>query len=153
MPIPQLNELGLIPEGRHQATLAEVKSFYCGNPNRLLIWESFLSFCEKELLPKELHLLPILLDGGFTSKKINTKDIDIILDCSNLDKATLFDLITWHASEHNRIEAEFKVDFWLYHPLLPDDLTVFFSYVNPKDRIQLGADNNTRKGFIVINHE
>jgi hypothetical protein len=153
MSIPQLNNLGLIPEGRHQATLDEVKNFYCGNPNRLSIWEGFLSFCQKELMPKGLHLLPVLLDGGFTSKKANTKDIDIVLDCSTLDKTKLFDLLTWHATEHDRIEAEFKVDFWLYHPLLPSDLTAFFSYVNPKDRVQLGADNSTRKGFIVINYE
>lgn len=147
MAIPEFNEFGLLPVGVHQATPREVEGRYCGNPNRREIWRLFLHFYRTELMPLNWSST-MFIDGGFTSDKPVTKDVDVILDVSHLQPVDLLLAANWHGTNHDRVETQYKTDFWLYHPLLPNDLRTFFCYIKEHERLARGAPIGATKGLL-----
>jgi hypothetical protein len=148
MPIPALTDYGLLPPGEHACTRDEIYLIYCANnDNRRTIWESFVTFLDNEertfAWPNEIYV-----DGGFTSDKPVTKDIDVVLDISHLDDRSSFLAITWWLQNQKRFFDQFKVDFWLKHAQMGKDLKSFFCYVKPAEQLQRQLPNNTQKGIL-----
>lgn len=147
MAIPEFNQYGVLPEGIYPATSLEVEARYCANPNRQQIWADFRRFCGKELQPQNWSNI-VFIDGGFTSDKPFTKDIDVILDMTSVSLELVLDAYGWQVRHHDRIKAAFRTDFWIYHPKLPLNLTQFFQYIKEEERIERGAPIGEKKGLL-----
>lgn len=145
--IPELTDYGLLPPGIYPTTEQEIVDRYCGNPNRMEIWTLFREFLGTEL-PVLTWSRTMLIDGGFTSDKPVTKDVDVVLDVSPLADADLLEAIIWQTQNHGRVKARYKTDFWIYHPRLPQDLGQFFCYVREAERLERGAPVGTTKGLL-----
>lgn len=147
MAIPDFNEFGLLPTGIHLTDAMEIEARYCGNPNRATIWGHFLDCYRTELRPLGWSNI-VWVDGGFTSDKPHTKDIDVVMDVSRLDDSSLFQAVLWHGTNHDRLEQTYHTDFWLYHPKLPSDLRSFFAYIKEQERLARRAPLGTTKGLL-----
>lgn len=80
MPIPHLNESGLLPEGIHDCALNDVQACF-GNfqesDRRLQLWARLTRFLQEV---RNCGLVrAVLLDGSFVTGKPNPNDIDLIL--------------------------------------------------------------------------
>jgi hypothetical protein len=149
MAIPEFTEYGLLPPGIHDASQHEVVERYCTNPNRREIWDLFL-LCYSTELSQKGWSNTILIDGGFTSDKPTTKDVDVVLDVSALQDHRLLEAYFWHADNHDRLLDQYKTDFWLYHPLIPNDLRIYFTYIKEHERLARGAPPTETKGLLRI---
>lgn len=151
MPIPDFTEYGLLPDGEYPATRDEISDRYLNNPNRAEIWllfESFLMELQQQAWYQNINTL--WLDGGFTSDKPSTKDIDVIIDISRLSDSNILDAIVWLDTEHNRLQAEFRVDAYPYHPKITSNFRSFFAYVKTDECLQRNAPTETRKGLLIF---
>lgn len=151
MPIPDFTEYGLLPDGEYPATRDEISDRYLNNPNRAEIWllfESFLMELQQQAWYRNINTL--WLDGGFTSDKPSTKDIDVIIDVSLLDDASAFAAVTWLMCEQNRIQKDFRVDAYPYHPKIANNFRTFFAYVKTDECLQRNAPIDTRKGLLIF---
>ena len=80
MPIPALNENGLLPEGIHDCTLAEIGAQF----GRFVVSERRLRlFAQlRELIEEEQRAgiaLAVLVDGSFVTDKPEPGDIDLVI--------------------------------------------------------------------------
>lgn len=151
MPIPDFTEYGLLPVGEYPATRNEIADRYLQNPNRAEIWflfEDFLTELQEQSWCQNISTL--WLDGGFTSDKPNTKDIDVIIDVSSLDDASVFAAIIWLDAEQKRLQMDFKVDAYPYHPLISNNFRSFFAYVKTDECLQRNAPKDVRKGLLIF---
>jgi hypothetical protein len=146
MPIPAFTQYGLLPPGIHNCTPAEIVARYCDNPNRAAIWANLQAFTA--VLRRQNWGTDVLIDGGFTSDKLTTKDIDIVFDISHLAAADALGALGWLSANQANFAAQYQVDFWMYHPLVGNDLRAFFAYVKPAELIQRNAPANTPKGLL-----
>lgn len=147
MSIPEFDEFGLLPAGTFPATKVEIQERYCSNPNRRDIWDRFLIFCEQELLPNGWSNI-LLVDGGFTSDKPHTKDIDVVLDVSAQPIEKVYEAFFWQLGNYARIKETYLTDFWVFHPAFPSDLTAYFRYIKEEERILRGAPTGHTKGLL-----
>ncbi len=149
MAIPPFTNFGLLPEGRHTASAADIASRYLSNPNRLEIWQKFEQFCaDIKQQPWFLSPCTIWLDGGFVSNKPHTKDLDAVLDISLLDNAACWEAHVWVESRRTHHYHELQLDLYLYHPNFPNDVRAFFAYVKKEDCATLGMPIDTLKGVL-----
>jgi hypothetical protein len=149
--IPEFNEYGLLPEGEFRATREEIADRYLGNPNRALIWDKFEQFI------KELKCQPwfnsgkaVWIDGGFTSDKATTKDIDVVVDISSLEGTDALIALNWLHMEWDRIMDTYCVDAYPFHPKINNNFRTFFTYVKADERIQRKLPEGARKGLILL---
>jgi len=80
MPIPPFNEHGLLPEGIHDCTLAEIEARlggFQGSDRRLQLWARFKEFI-REARASGL-VLSILVNGSFVTGDAAPNDIDLII--------------------------------------------------------------------------
>ena len=151
MPIPDFTEYGLLPAGEYPATRSEISDRYLHNPNRAEIWHLFEVFiAELQQQTWYQNISTLWLDGGFTSDKPYTKDIDVIIDVSLLDDASAFTAVTWLLNEQIRLQRDFRVDAYPYHPRIANNFRSFFSYVKTDECLQRNAPMNTRKGLLIF---
>jgi hypothetical protein len=151
MPIPDFTEYGLLPAGEYPATRNEISDRYLNNPNRAEIWLLFEAFL-KELQQQNWYqnISTVWLDGGFTSDKPSTKDIDVIIDVSSLDEASAFAAVIWLMAEQTRLQSDYRVDAYPYHPQISNNFRSFFAYVKTDECLQRNAPKNTRKGLLIF---
>lgn len=118
MPLPDLNELGDLPEGVHQATLDEVAArFGSGSPRREAVTARLRRIYE--LAVRTGGLDRVIIFGSYITAKLEPNDVDVVLvmrdefdptGCSP-EAAALFD--------HGRAAAEFGASvFWLRPSML-----------------------------------
>ncbi len=80
MPVPPLNEYGLLPPGVHGCTLDEIKHVFApqeANPRRAELWSKLLSFLD--WISSFGMFKRVYVDGGFVTDKENPKDIALVL--------------------------------------------------------------------------
>ena len=147
MPIPDFNDYGLLPSGIFDCVESEIVDRYCqNNQNRDQIWGLFKQFIQS---PKPFNLPDhIYIDGGFTSDKAATKDIDVVIDISHLDDANAFKAYAWLASNKSSLMTTYKVDCWLKHHVITNDLVSFFQYVKTDEALARGLPNGEKKGLL-----
>lgn len=150
MAIPEFTSFGILPPGHFLVEKQDIEERYLQNPNRAVIWEKFEAFLEElKTLPWASKIKGYYLDGGFTSNKPWTKDIDVVIDLSNADDATLYEAWFWILEQHDRLEDTYQVDAYPYHPRSKNDLRAYFSYVKSEECVQKGAPLDTKKGMLV----
>lgn len=147
MSIPNFDQFGLLPHGIYDCTEGEIVDRYCSaNNNRLTIWDLFKQFIQQpRAFPWPNH---IYIDGGFTSDKPVTKDIDVVLDISHLNDAAAFGAFVWFTANKQSIMDTYKVDFWIKHHSFPNDLISYFQYVKEEDILAKGMLIGSKKGLL-----
>ena len=149
MSIPILDEHGLLPMGTHDCTLDEIEASFCWNAHRIELFSKLKGFLKQHWHPLNIHAA-MWVNGSFTRKKEKPEDIDLVADVSHLSTTEVTPLLVlfWRREE---LKRDFKVDFWLKHPLFPKDLTAFFCYTGIKAGAELGIDSQKIKGILKVN--
>lgn len=148
MPIPALDQHGLLPAGVHDCTLPDIQQAFCWNPHRTALFDKFGDFLNQQWIPLGLQA-DLWIDGSFTRKKDQPEDIDVVADISHLDPVIAGPAIGLWVNR-SAVKAAYDVDFWIKHPLLPTDLTQFFQYVGLKAGAELNLDVKQLKGILRI---
>lgn len=149
MPIPTLDNHGLLPAGTHDCSIMEIEQSFCWNPHRVELIGKLKDFLAQRWHPLGIQAA-LWVDGSFTRKKDIPADIDVVVDIAHLpitDVGPVFALLM----ARDQIKKDFSVDFWVKHPAIPNDLTVFFCYAGIKAAAELGIDSQQVKGILRVN--
>jgi hypothetical protein len=146
MAIPALNGYGLLPDGIHDCTVAEVAAFFCGNQARQVVWQAFLGFLQwASAMPQPAELL---IDGSFVTDKDRPSDIDVAVDITNCPLLGQGQwLIAFHQG-HAQIKQQFRTDFYPFSNHWGNNFGAFFQYVRMDEALARGAPNDAHKGIL-----
>jgi len=148
MPIPDLTPFGVLPVGRHDCTLEEIEAAYTATDHRRALWgdlRGFLAWVDPQPKPTSIYF-----DGSFTSDKTTPSDIDVVFDLDGCDNATRNHWLIVFATQQPAIKRDYRVDFWVYFPGMPNDLRAFFAYVRPEEAIKRGMGPGDLKGLLRV---
>lgn len=148
MPIPDLNSYGLLPEGIHDCLLPEIKAQFCWNPHRTMLFENLLKFLDQEQWIKTFNC-PIFIDGSFVRSKSEPDDIDLVVDASNAHNDAAKEVL-YLRIRHDLIKAQFRMDVWAEHPLIPNSLKEYFQYLGDKGAAGTNLTARHKKGILRI---
>jgi len=146
MPVPDLNEYGLLPQGVHDCVTAEIVGSFCVNQARSAVWHGFEGFLAWVLAKP--GPVSILLDGSFVTDKSVPGDIDVAVDISNCSIAHQNEWIIAYHRDHAQVKQRFGTDFYIVIRGAGHDFSAFFQYVRVDDALARGAPNGTRKGIL-----
>lgn len=149
MPIPLLDQHGLLPPGIWDCTLDEIAATYCWNAHRLGIFTGLTNFLVHEWRPLSINC-PILVDGSYVRNKPLPEDVDIVMDLTSVTNLPSLAVAFALRFRHDEFKAIYNVDVWARHPQLPHDLSAFFQYVGDKAAIELKLDSKHPKGILRI---
>jgi hypothetical protein len=151
MPIPPLDKRGLLPEGIYDAEIGEIMERFAVSPYRHVLFNDFLRFLHQELT---LPGLLIYMAGSYLSDKTSPNDIEITLvaDQSFIQSFAAQKIIPLGApSEHERLKAQFRIDFYITFELAGyNDFRTFFQYVGDKTAQDKGIDAKDKRGIIRV---
>lgn len=147
--IPAFDPSGLLPAGEHPCSLSEARDALCFNPHRTELFDHLERFLTDRIRPLQLGC-PMFIDGSFVRSKPLPEDVDVVVDATALaDDAKLCQLLLLRfAAAH--IKAEYRVDFWLKHPSVPNDLVAFFQYAGTKAAAELRIQAIHPKGILRV---
>lgn len=146
MPIPALNDFGLLPPGIHNCVADEVEANFCDTPARQAVWQDFQGFLA--WVQTKPGPVALFVDGSFVTNKAAPGDIDVAVDitaCSDADQNEW--LVAYHR-DHARLKREFRTDFYPVIVGVGHDFTAFFQYVRVDEAFARGAPDGTRKGIL-----
>lgn len=148
MSIPALDQKGLLPVGIHVCNWAEVEAAFCWNRHRSNLFNGLQTFIRTEWAPLSLPA-DLWINGSFTRTKDHPDDIDLVADLSQYPNEQAFPgvLLSLRRAE---LKGIYGVDFWVKHPLIPTDLTIFFQYTGLKAGAELGLDSKRLKGILRV---
>lgn len=146
--IPDLDHHGLLPVGVHDCNFEAIRGKFAYGKHRKDLLRLLFSFIRNELRPIGLHC-PMYIDGSYTRRAATPADIDLVVDVSSSPDSHVKEvLMLW--MHRQRVKDEYKVDFWVKHPQIPNDLVSFFCYVGIKAGTELGLANTAQKGILRI---
>lgn len=149
MPIPDLNNHGLLPQGIHDCTLDEIKAQFCWNPHRTMLFENMVKFLHLETWISQLNCT-VLVDGSFVRSKVDPDDIDLIIDLTNAHQDATKKMVELRTQRHHLIRQTFRLDVWPQHPLIPNSFVDFFQYIGAKAAADTNLDSRHKKGILRI---
>ena len=142
MPIPMLNELGVLPSGIHDCDLGEVSArfgSFQGRDRRPTIWRRFQEyFTEVSMSGIIKELLP---DGSFVTAKPDPNDIDIIVVvASDHDFRSDLPISDYNLLAQNRVRRRFGFDIVVVKDGSEDyrDAIAFFQQVRQRPGLLKG---------------
>lgn len=150
--IPKFDNRGLLPEGVHLCTLAELRVWASSVPDahhRLALLDRFESFL-KDVIAPIASGWPIVIDGSFVTDKKKPNDIDFALDLRDCrDEKILGCAYIALMIGHQSNMATYLVDGY---PILPcnNDFQAFFCYIGQKTAQVKNLDKKDRKGILRI---
>ncbi len=148
MPIPDLTQFGVLPVGRHDCTLDEIEAAYTATAHRRALWadlRGFLTWVAPQPKPTSIYF-----DSSFTSDKTAPSDVDVVFDLEGCDNATRNHWLIVFATQQSAIKRDYRVDFWVYCPGMPNDLRAFFAYVRPEEALMRGMGPGDLKGLLRV---
>lgn len=154
MAIPALDERGLLPEGRHTATLEEIQATFCVNAHREQLWQHLIHGFLPLLTPLTADIPPppptIVLGGSFFSDKEAPDDIEatLVFHPSTAGRLCWKWYLIWQQN-HAEWKETYRVDFY---PSLPGahDFSAFFGYVGPKTAEAKGLHERDKRGTLAL---
>jgi len=146
MPIPNFDEQGLLPEGIHDCTWAELADRFC----RFQSNDCRPELCRRlqemvEAVRRSKMIREILIDGSFATSKPQPNDIDLILVLpSDWDFASELSPDTYNLMSKNRVRKRFGFDIFVAREKS-------LEYETDVDFLQQVRDQpGARKGFLRI---
>jgi hypothetical protein len=147
--IPDFDQLGLLPVGVWDCSLAEIEASLGWNEHRRNLLASLKAFLEQEWKPLGLAC-PIYVDGSFIRRKQEPADIDLVLDLSALPTPEALKIALALRYRWDEFKRLYNLDVWTRHPSLPNDLVDFFQYTGDKAVAELRVDPKHPKGILRI---
>ncbi len=147
MPIPQLQQNGLLPTGVHDCSFDEIRATFTWNQHRQQLFDNFLTFVGAELRPRFPD--PLYVDGSFITDKMTPDDTDVVLDLTNAPDARKWQGLQFMNNHQARIKILYGVHFWVNLPG-QNDFSAFFQYVGVKTARAKGLDPRQTKGILRI---
>ncbi len=152
MPIPPLDNRGLLPEGIYNANFAEIMQIFCFNHHRDMLWQQVMNGVLIEKIPVSLDY-PLFLAGSFLSDKPNPGDIEMTvqINATNLvfpDTPHLFALCA--EDERHRLKKGYRLDFYPYYAQMGNDFSLFFQYVGDKTATLKGLAAQDKRGIVRV---
>jgi hypothetical protein len=151
VPVPDLAD-GMLPEGIHDATLAEVRTaFGVANAKRL---ELMTKLEELAAFAAALQLLKYLyVDGSFCTDKDLPGDVDVVfetLDRSGL-KMLLVDVDGRKLLDRKQAKATWKADVFVQPPPPSQpDWVLFFTRVKEEETLSRRIDLHRKRGILRV---
>ncbi len=147
MPIPQLQDNGLLPSGVHECSFDDIALSFAWNQHRKQLFDSFLVFVKSELRPKFPD--PIFFDGSFVTDKPSPDDTDVVLDLKDAPDERKWRGLQFMHEHQPRIKLLYGVHFWVNLPGA-NDFAAFFQYVGVKTARAKGIHPRQTKGILRI---
>ena len=149
MPIPELNQNGLLPRGVHDCTLAEIAGVFGANEHRRRLCQNLVACLEQEIRP--LFAYPILVDGSFVTDKDEPEDIDIVLDLKEASDEQKWQGLTLMNKKQRQFLHKYNIHFWINFDAPGfSDFSTFFQYVGIKTARIKSLDPRHMKGILRI---
>ncbi|AVR89037.1 DUF6932 family protein [Thauera aromatica] len=148
--IPEHDEHGLLPPGIHACTLDEVRRRFCWTDRRTLLFNGLRKLINEWWLPQGIDG-SVLIDGSFSRTKAEPEDIDAVFDLAPdapFERVAICLVRT--QTEHARLKSIYHVDVWARHPLIKNDLSLFFQYLGDKGAAELNLQRTHPKGILRI---
>lgn len=148
--IPQFNQHGLLPPGRFECSLADIKMRFVNNDHRQRIWsglESFLNLLKAAGMPSEC---PLFFDGSFITSKNIPSDIDVVFDATCIaERSTQFRIHRFFFNEYRISKETLLVDAC---PVLPntEDFRLYFQQVKLDTCVHERLPPGTQKGILMV---
>ena len=139
----------MIPQFDGYGLLDEVRDRLCWTTKRQEIFDGLCAFIVQEWAPLGIRA-PLLVDGSFVRNKSLPADVDVVLDLSAQDPASAMKLAYSLRYRHDEIKQAYNVDLWTRHPVIPNDLVLFFQYLGDKAAAELRMDHKHPKGILRI---
>ena len=149
MPIPGLNQNGLLPRGVHDCTLDEIAGSFAENPHRKQLFQNLVACLKQEIRPVFVH--PIFVDGSFVTDKDEPEDVDIVLDLKGASDEQKWQGLMFMTVRQHRFRQEYNVHFWInFDTPNSSDFTEYFQYIGNKTARSKGLDPRHMKGILRI---
>ena len=149
MPVPELNQNGLLPPGVHDCTLEDIECFFVGNAHRRRLFQNLVTCLEQEVRP--LFVQAIFVNGSFVTDKDEPEDIDIVLDLRGATDEEKWRGLTFMNDKQRRLLHNYNVHFWInFDTAKSPDFSVFFQYIGIKTARIKGLDPKHMKGILRI---
>ena len=149
MPIPQLDQHGLLPMGVYDCSWSEIRDAFCWNPYRVQMLDRLQRFVTEKWAPLGIHGAALWVDGSFTRNKPQPADIDVVVDVCHLAGSQMQPVLNLFF-ERPQLEQVYGIDFWFRHPIVPNDLCTFFQYTGLKAGAELKLDAKSPKGILRV---
>lgn len=151
MPIPPMDDRGLLPGGCHTGSFAEIEERFLFNPHRTALYQQVRTFIDGELRTAASGLR-LVVGGSFFSDKVQPADIEATIYLPAPMIVNHIPLMALSNQEaHDRIKAAYRADF--YVSLMVDgcsDFGAFFQYVGPKTAHSKGLHEKDARGVIEV---
>lgn len=152
MPIPELNNYGLLPPGKYDCTLDEIKARFSQanhRPKREELWKLLIDYLA--LIRPIGIVVAVYVDGSFITDKTVPSDIDLVLEMPPPSMAVLNALMR-SEFEHDHVKSLYKMDIWFWYPDAPaeNDWVGFFQELKAKDLVRLHLKPDARKGILRV---
>ena len=129
MPLPDFNEFGDLPEGRHEASLAEVVTrFGVGTPQRADVTDRLRRIYVLALATGSLDRL--IVYGSYVSDVAEPNDVDVVLVMQDDFRPETCPAESLVVFDHSRANAELRASVFWVRPgmLLGEPLEQFLSH-------------------------
>lgn len=147
MPIPELQDTGLLPSGVHDCSLEDIRTVFAWNEHRHQLFQNFLLFFKGEVRPHFPD--PVYFDGSYVTDKPTPDDTDVVLDLSEAPDDRKWRGLLFFQTHQARIMALYRVHFWVNLPG-NNDFAAFFQYVGVKTARVKGLDPRHLKGILRV---
>lgn len=151
MPLPPLDQRGLLPGGIHSGSLREIEDRFLFNQHRHDLYTQVRRFIDGELRTRASGL-QLILGGSFFSDKEHPADIEATIYLPSPMVIAYTPLMSLSSQrEHDRIELSYRADFYVSLMVAGcNDLGMFFQYVGPKTAHEKGLNEKDARGVIEV---
>ena len=146
MPIPDFDQYGLLPEGIHNCTIAEMADVLCWNDHRWELLANLVACLEIEIRP--ITQEPIIVDGSFVTDEEYPKDIDIAIDLVNLTSSRQQAINQALRPIMHDLQYAYKIDLQLNTAGLAQDYIELFQRVKEEKIKERKIPEHIRKGML-----
>jgi hypothetical protein len=142
MPLPAFTNLGFLPAGVHEATLAEVAERFDSlnaSSRRAFLWSQLQKYLKDVRATGLVH--EVILDGSFVSNSENPGDIDLILVTPlGATLPQVMDDDTYQVLSRQRVSATLEFDVLVGEEASPflGELIDFFQQVRHNPGVRKG---------------
>lgn len=151
MPIPAMDERGLLPGGYHSADFREIEQRFVYGPYRENLYRQVRTFVDQELRGVAAGLR-LVLGGSYFSDKEEPADIECTVYLPPEQIAARLELVQLQGGiQHDRIKRTYRADFYISIEMEGfNDFGAFFQYVGPKTAHTKGLDEKDARGVIEV---
>ncbi|MGH9841429.1 MAG: DUF6932 family protein [Blastocatellia bacterium] len=145
MPIPDLNEDGVLPEGIHDCTLEEIGERFGSfqtTDRRVRLFEKLRDLVDEER--KAGAAIELIVDGSFTTDKANPDDIDLVIVLpEHYNPGLKFPPLVYNAISKRMIRRRYPFDVFVEREFSSD----YYGWIDLFKKVK---ESNLRKGMLRI---